>query len=90
MLNVSDDAIAITKRFFIALDLLREQKKIRGIKTFTDKYNLNYWNMATLKKEPHKRILKTEYIMYLVRDFSVSSMWLLLGEGEPILTQHVI
>lgn len=90
MLNVSDDAIAITKRFFIALDLLREQKKIRGVKTFTNKYNLNYWNMATLKKEPHKRILKPEYIMYLVRDFSVSPMWLLLGEGEPILTQHVI
>lgn len=90
MLNVSKDAIVITKRFFVALDLLREQKKIRGVKTFTNKYNLNYWNMATLKKEPHKRILKPEYIMYLVRDFSVSPMWLLLGEGEPILTQHVI
>lgn len=82
MLTISDNAVAITERFFEALNTLKMQRRIRGLKTFTDKYGLNYWNMMTLKKEPNKRILKPEYLMYLVRDFEISADWLLLGHGE--------
>lgn len=82
MLNISKDAIAITNRFFESINMLKEQKKIRGLQTITQKYELNYWNISTLKKEPHKRILKPEYLMYLVRDYDVSANWLLLGIGD--------
>lgn len=82
MLNISEDAIQITKRFFEALDVLRRQREIRGLNTFARKYDINYWNLSTLKKEPHKRLLKPEFLMYLSRDFNISPKWLLLGSGE--------
>ena len=72
----------ITMRFFLALVQLKADKKIRGVQTFARKYDINYWNLQTLKKEPSKRILKPEYIYYLVTDFGVSSDWLITGNGD--------
>ncbi len=85
MLNVSDEAILITKRFFMAIDILVAQRKLRSLNSFAVKYNINYWNLWTIKKEPEKRILKTEYLSYLVRDFSVSPYFLLTGVGDIII-----
>ena len=81
MLNISEEAIVITKRFFLAIDVLITQGKIRGLISFAKKYNINYWNLCTLKKEPERRVLKVEYISYLVRDFEISPKYLLLGIG---------
>ena len=82
MLNVSPEAIAITKRFFLAIDILILQKKLRGMNSFAKKYNVNYWNLSTLRKEPERRILKIEYVAYLVKDFGVSTDYLLFGIGS--------
>ena len=35
--------------------------------------------MNTLKNDPEIRFLKPEYLAYLVRDFDISTEWLLLG-----------
>ena len=80
-IKIAPEGVAITKRFFMALDMLQMQRKIRGLLTFTDKYGLNYWNMNTLKAEPERRLLKSECLKYLVRDFGVSAEWLLAGVG---------
>ena len=77
----SSEAIAITKRFFLAIDYLIVQRKMRGLRSFATKYNLNYWNLCTLRKEPERRVLKAEYIAYIVRDFGVSSDYILFGTG---------
>lgn len=82
IIKLSKESIDVTHRFFEALDMLKQRKQIRGIKTFTDKYNLNYWNMQTLHAEQEKRYLKVEYLTYLVRDFGVSADWLLTGRGK--------
>lgn len=81
MLNVSPEAIAITKRFFLAIDILILQKKLRGMNSFAKKYNINYWNLYTLRKEPERRILKVEYIAYLVKDYEISPWYILFGTG---------
>lgn len=81
-MNISPDGIAITKRFFLALDVLITQKRIRGLNTFTTKYDMNYWNLCTLRKDPNIRVLKPECLSYLVRDFDVSAEWLLTGSGS--------
>lgn len=81
-LSMTSEGIAITRRFFLALDTLKDNKSIRGVKTFTDKYNINYWNFSTLRKEPEKRILKPEWLSYLVRDYNINPVWLLTGAGN--------
>lgn len=80
-MNISKEGIAITKRFFEAIDILKAQKKIRGLQTLTREYNINRWNLITVKKEPEIRVLKPEWIVYLVRDYGVSANWILLGTG---------
>lgn len=81
-MNVSQEGIAVTNRFFEAIDMLKAQKKIRGLQTFTRKYNINRWNMNTVKWNPEKSVLKPEWIVYLVRDFGVSADWVLMGKGD--------
>ena len=82
MLNVSSEGAAITKRFFHAIDALIVQRKLRGLNTFAQRYNINYWNLCTLRKEPERRVLKVEYVSFLVRDFGVSPTYILLGVGS--------
>lgn len=86
MLNVSSDGAAITKRFFFAIDTLIAKKKLRGLNTFAKKYNINYWNLNTLRKEPERRVLKVEYLAYIVSDFGVSPDYLLFGIGSVFKT----
>lgn len=82
MINVSSEGAAITKRFFHAIDVLIVQRKMRGLNTFAQMYNINYWNLCTLRKEPERRLLKAEYVAFLVRDFGVSATYILLGVGN--------
>lgn len=79
---IQPEGVAIAKRFFEAIELLRSQKRIRGLQTFTRAYDINWWNINTVKNDPAGHILKSEYLAYLVRDFGISAEWLLLGTGE--------
>ena len=80
-MNISKEGIAVTNRFFEAIDMLKAQKKIRGLQTFTRQYDINRWNLNTVKQNPDKSVLKPEWIVYLVRDFNISAEWILLGRG---------
>ena len=81
-INISQEGVAITKRFFLAIETLQMQRRLRGMKTFTDRYNINYWNLSTLRKEPDRRFLKPEWLSHLVQDYQVNANWLLIGVGN--------
>lgn len=81
-ITISNEGANITRRFFLALETLQVKKELRGLKSFTDRYGLNYWNVSTLRKEPEKRILKAEWLAYLVSDYNISAEWLLTGRGS--------
>lgn len=85
----SPEAIAITKRFFLAIDYLIATRRIRGLNTFAKKHNINYWNLRTVRDEPEKRVLKVEYVAYLVSDFNVCPEYILFGYGA-ILKEDLI
>lgn len=82
-MKISKEGIAVTRRFFEAISILKAQKKIRGLQTFTKEYGINYWNINTVRNQPERSVLKPEWIVYLSRDFGVSSDWILLGK-EPM------
>lgn len=82
MLTISQEGIAITNRFFEAIETLKKLKKIRGLHSFTDKYKLNYWNTSSIKNSPSNKVLKPEFIYYLVTGYGISAEWLITGEGE--------
>lgn len=78
------DNVDIVVRFFEALERLITDGCIRGVKTFTDRYGINRWNLISLRdtaEESHGRF-RSSWLQYLVRDFHVSPYWLLLGEGD--------
>lgn len=80
-MNISDEGIQITKRFFDAIEVLRANKEIRGVQTFTRNHGLNYWNVMTLRKEPDKHILFPDYIKWLCDDYNVNLEWIFYGTG---------
>lgn len=80
-MKISPEGIAITKRFFEALDMLKAQKRIRGLLTFTKAHDINYWNINTVRNQPEVSVLKTEWLVYLTQDYNVSAEWLLTGKG---------
>lgn len=84
----STDSQVIVKRFFAALDILIAEKKLRGIKTFTDRYGIDNRNLYTLRKRPSYGIFQAAWLTYLARDYSISSKWLLLGIGQ-VFSQNV-
>lgn len=79
-MNEPQECLDITKRFFEALDAIKEQKRMRGMQTFTQKYGENYRNFHTCRKAGQR--IKQEWLTYLVRDYSVSAKWLLTGQGN--------
>lgn len=80
-MKISPEGIAITKRFFEAIDMLKAQKRMRGLLTFTKAHDINYWNINTVRNQPEASVLKPEWIAYLVLDYGISSDWLITGRG---------
>jgi hypothetical protein len=81
-MNIPQQNKDIVIRFFEALKHLKRIRKIRGKQTFTNRYDINRWNLNTQEKEPDRSILQAVWLSYLVLDYGVSAHWLLTGEGE--------
>lgn len=80
-MKISSEGIIVTKRFFEAIDMLKAQKRIRGLHSFTKVHDINYWNITTVRNQPESSVLKPEWMVYLIQDFNVSAEWLLTGKG---------
>jgi DNA polymerase/3'-5' exonuclease PolX len=79
----------IQDRFFQAVDMLIESGKVKSLQAFCKDYGLHrpkYSNLRTRSKDPEKvgtgyKFIDVDALAYLVRDFKVSSDWLLIGKG---------
>lgn len=78
-----------TRTFFEAINTLIASGKLEGMKTFCNLYDLHQpkysrlrsATMDTTKECPYK-LIDIDALAYLVKDFGVSSDWLLLGRGK--------
>ncbi len=78
----TEESQIIIGRFFDALAQLKSDKRIGGKTPFAEKYNINRRNLYKLEKNYEKDIFQVAWLSYLVRDYNVSAMWLLSGEGS--------
>lgn len=78
----TEDSQKVIRRFFEALDYLKEQKIIRGRQTFTREYGINRRNLYTLEKDLTRDIFQVAWLSYLIKDYGVSATWLLTGRGD--------
>lgn len=72
----------ITDRFFLAVQKLIDDKQIRGIATLANRWDVSRFSMAIVKSKPDTRRLNLEVLHYLIRDYNVSSEWLMTGKGK--------
>jgi len=79
----------ILKRFFQALRTLIQEKRLRGIATFTERYGINRWNFLALEKDPSRDMFELEWLAIICRDFGVNPFWLLSGEGEMFTEGYI-
>lgn len=82
-MKISEEGIAISNRFFAAMAMLKGQKRIRGLQTFTRRHGLNRWNVNQVRFHPDRSVLKPEWIVYMHRDYGISVEWIVLGK-EPV------
>lgn len=82
MRNISPDEVAITRRFFTAVDTLKANRVIHGLTDFIERHGLNQSNISVLKNNPEIRGIKSVYLKYLCEDYGVSAYWLLTGKGD--------
>lgn len=78
---------AVIRRFFEAIYALKDRKEIRGKQTFTNRYDINRWNLNSLEKDMSRDIFQVAWLTYLVRDYGVSAQWLLTGRGDMFSAQ---
>lgn len=78
----SDESIKVILRFYEAVNVLIETGKIRGKQTFTNKYGINRRNFIFVEKNPQSNMFQIAWLGHLIRDYNVSSEWLMTGEGQ--------
>ena len=81
MLNISPSTLQINDRFFEAIALLKRRRELGGLNGFAKKYGVVLGNLYTIKSQ-RQGAIKTEYLMFLVRDYGISGDWLLTGQGN--------
>ncbi len=80
-MKISPKGVAITERFFKAIEILTNAGHFRGLQTFTSLYGINRRNLMHIRESPTNTVLKPETLVLLVEHHNVSPMWLLIGEG---------
>jgi len=83
----TDETKAIMLRFFEAVGMVIAQKKIRGVQTYCVKAGIDRRHFYGQKKDMDRGWFQMSWMLPLVKDFSVSSDWLLLGKGGMFISK---
>ena len=87
--SINNEAVAITRRFFQALQMAIDNGLCYGLKNFCEEHGLNRVKYQRIKNDLNKPVEEWRYkvvdidaLQYLCNDFMFSAEWLLLGRGK--------
>lgn len=78
----SETTIGIMSRFFQAFDAARENKRIRNVEKFCSENGIDKRHLYAQRQELSKGYFEVGWLVPMIRDYGVSSAWLLTGVGE--------
>ena len=78
----SNSTKQIISRFYEALDAIIAQKKIRGVNTYCRLYEIDRRNLLAQRKDLERGWFQVSWLVPMVREYGVSSSWLLTGFGS--------
>lgn len=78
----SNSTKQIIARFYEALDAIIAQKKIRGVNTYCRLYEIDRRNLIAQRKDLERGWFQVSWLVPMVREYGVSSSWLLTGFGS--------
>lgn len=78
----SETSQAIIKRFFEAVEILIQQKRIRGRQTFCTLYEIDKRNFYKQMNDHSRNYFEVAWLAPLVNEYSFNATWLLTGRGE--------
>lgn len=76
------ETIEIMNRFYEAVSVLILHKKIRGIQTYCNLASIDRRHFYAQRKEISRGWFQMSWMLPLIKEFGVSSDWLLLGKGN--------
>lgn len=79
------ETLDVITRFFEAIEAIIEMKLIRGIQTYCNEYEIDKRNFYAQKKDIERGYFEIYWILPLVKDFNVSSDWILFGKGKMFI-----
>lgn len=80
-MNADVNTPCVVSRFFLALQTLKADKVIRSVSAFTEENGINRRNFWFIEKNPSSGMFEVGWLSVLVREYRVSAVWLLTGEG---------
>lgn len=78
----TEETLAIIARFFQTIDFLVSAKQIRGKATYCRAYNIDRRNFDAQSKDHSAGFFQVSWLLGLIKDFKISSDWLLTGKGD--------
>ena len=79
---IPQEGIDATRRFYQAIDFLKDARAFRGRQTFCDRYGIDRRDFYRIEKRTDIMRPKIKWYTYLVRDYRISARWLLTGKGR--------
>lgn len=92
-MSTPSDILSIIRRFFEAINTLKDEKDITGLKDFCEKHRLNvtrYYEIKNLVegKPSRYKTLEIDALYILAKTYKFSLQWLFLGVGESRVVER--
>jgi len=77
----SEQTLAIMRRYFSAFDAAKANKLFTSVTAFCEGYHIDKRHFYAQRADLGKGYFEVSWLVPLIEDYGVSSLWLLTGKG---------